>query len=343
MPVKEPILNLQAFFLVRCVDCFEMRKIKVGLIDSGINQRVIKGQVTQAVFCKENDTYSKTDINGHGTMCAKIIERMATPELDFVSAKIFHRELKAKERQIAEALAYMMDMQVDIINMSLSVSLTDSALLERLCRQLNELGIILISASANSGKKTLFEDCSNVITVAGSSFFDSTIYWYEGNRAVCDIEPILLPWYENEYDFLGGNSKAAALFTAIVINAENMETRKFDMDSVLKNAGKRTWRNTDICRGGVAVPIGGYGKTHLSELTDRWELMRCMERVSGISMEKLEQEEDWYMGSIWLTANQVQDILSKFITQDIIKIKKDAEIFMEYFRNQKNFLKFAGC
>ena len=61
-----------------------MRKIKVGMIDSGINQCVIKGKVTQEIFCgKEGDAYRRTDINGHGSMCAGIIERMVAPELEF--------------------------------------------------------------------------------------------------------------------------------------------------------------------------------------------------------------------------------------------------------------------
>ena len=217
-----------------------MRKIKVGIIDSGINPCVINGKVTQENFCrKEDDLYRNIDINGHGTMCASIIERMTKIELEFVSAKIFHRELKATERQIVEALTYMMDMRVDIINMSLSVSLSDSELLRKLCYQLNEFGIILVSASANSGKETLFDSYGNVVTVEGSSFFDSSIYWYRGSNAVCDIEPLLLPWYEGEYEFFGGNSKAAALFTALVINAKDLEHQRLGINNLKRNASKR--------------------------------------------------------------------------------------------------------
>lgn len=314
----------------------------MGIIDSGINQCVINGKVTQEVFCGKNDTYKEADINGHGTMCAGIIERMAAPELEFVSAKIFHRELKATEQQIAEALAYMVDMKVDIINMSLSVSLSDSKLLEKLCRKLYELGIILISASANSGKKTLFESYDNVVKVTGSSFFDGTLYWYRGSRAVCDIEPILLPWYENEYEFFGGNSKATALFTAIVINAENTETRKLDINSIKKNASKKVWKKTDLNRGGVNITSTETDKVHYLRLIDQQELMRCVEHVTGISAKKWMQETDWYANGFLLTANQVQLILREFIAQDIIEIEKNAEIFMEYFRNQKRFMKFMG-
>lgn len=313
------------------------------MVDSGINQCVIKGKVTQEIFCeKEDDAYRNIDINGHGSMCAGIIERMVMPELEFVSAKIFHRELKATERQIIEALTYMMDMRVDIINMSLSVSLTDSELLREICDQLNELGIILVSASANSGKETLFDSYGNVVTVVGSSFFDGTKYWYRESKAVCDIEPILLPWYENEYAFLGGNSKATALFTAIVINAKDMEHQRLDINNVMKNASKRMWGKLDLRRGGIDVPSTGNGKVHYSRLTDQRELMRCVECVTGISAKKWELETDWYANGLLLTANQVQEILRELIAEDILIIEEDAEIFMEYFRNQKNFLKLMG-
>ncbi len=321
-----------------------MRKIRVGLIDSGINQCVIEGKVTQEIFCgREDDAYGETDINGHGTMCAGMIERMAVPEVEFVSAKIFPRELKATERQIIEALTYMTDMRVDIINMSLSVSLSDSAALEKICSQLNEMGVILVSASANSGKRTLFESYGNVITVAGSSFFDGTAYWYRGSNAVCDIEPVLLPWYENEYSFFGGNSKAAALFTAIVVNAENMQSKTFDINYVKRNAGRRVWKKTDLHRDGAGIPFAKPRGIHYAGLIERKELMRCVERVTGIPMIKWEREADWYAGGTFLTANQVQNILKELIAKNVLKIERNAEIFMEYFRNKENFFKFMGC
>lgn len=315
----------------------------MGMIDSGINQCVIKGKVTQEIFCgKEGDAYRRTDINGHGSMCAGIIERMAVPELEFVSAKIFHRELKATERQIIEALTYMMDMRVDIINMSLSVSLSDSMLLGKICHQLDELGIIMVSASANSGKETLFDNYKNVVTVSGSSFFDGTKYWYQGSRAVCDIESMLMPWYENEYEFLGGNSKATALFTAIVINAIDMKYQKLDINSIKKDASKRVWKKTDLHREGIDIPFTGNDKVHYLRLTDQCELMQCVECATGIPANKWVQETDWFANDLLLTANKVQGILRELISKNILTIEADAEIFMEYFRNQKNFLKFIG-
>ncbi len=313
------------------------------MIDSGINQCVIKGKVTQENFCRiEDDAYRNADINGHGSMCASIIERMTKLELEFVSAKIFHRELRATERQIVEALTYMMDMRVDIINMSLSVSLSDSELLRKLCHQLNELGIILVSASANSGKETLFDSFGNVVTVVGSSFFDGTIYWYRGSKAVCDIEPILVPWYENEYEFFGGNSKATALFTAIVINAEDIKHQRLEINKVNKHASKSMWEKTDLLRGGIDVPSTGTGKVNYSKLIDQRELMQCVECVTGISAKKWAEERDWFANGLLLTANQVQKILRELIAKNIIVIEEDAEIFMEYFRNQNSFLKFTG-
>ena len=39
---------------------------------------------------------------------------------------------------------------------------------------------------------------------------------------------------------------------------------------------------------------------------------------------------------------QIHKILRELIGKDILMVEEDADIFMEYFRNQKNFLKFIG-
>lgn len=321
-----------------------MGKIRVGMIDSGINQCVIRGTVTQEIFCgRGSDAYRAVDINGHGTMCAKVVENMSAAELEFVSAKIFHGELKATERQIVEALTYMMNMRVDVINMSLSVSLLESPALCKICSQLDETGVVLVSAVANSGKKTLFEEYGNVVTVTGSSFYDGGLYWHGGSRAVCDIEPVLLPWYEKEYRFFGGNSKAAALFTGIVINTGNTETERFDLNAVKCNAARKTWKRSDLCRDSMELAFTANKRIRPVESMDQTALMRYVERATEIPAAVLEREEDWYADNVSLTANQVRIFLDELCADGVLEMAEDAEIFMEYFRNRRSYLRFMGC
>lgn len=321
-----------------------MEKIRVGMIDSGINQCVIRGTVTQEIFCgRDSDAYRAVDINGHGTMCAKVVENMSAAELEFVSAKIFHGELKATERQIVEALTYMMDMRVDVINMSLSVSLSESPALCKICRQLDEAGVILVSAAANSGKKTLFEEYGNVVTVTGSSFFDGGVYWHGGNRAVCDIESVLLPWYEKAYRFFGGNSKAAALFTGIVINTGNIETERFELNTVKCNAVRKTWKQSDLCRDSMELAFAANKRIRHTKSMDQPALMRYVERATEIPTAVLEREEDWYADNVLLTADQVRSLLDELCTDSVLEMEEDVEIFMEYFRNRRSYLRFMGC
>ena len=264
------------------------------------------------------------------------------PELEFVSAKIFHRELKATERQIVEALTYMMDMRVDVINMSLSVSLSESPVLCKICRQLDEAGVVLVSAAANSGKKTLFEQYGNVVTVTGSSFFDGWAYWHEGSRAVCDIEPILLPWYEKAYRFFGGNSKATALFTGILINTRNTETERFDLNTVKCNAARKTWRRSDLCRDSMELAFAANKRIRHAESMDQSALMQYVERATKIPAAVLEREEDWYAGNVSLTADQVRILLNELCADGVLEMAENVEIFMEYFRNWRSYLRFMG-
>ncbi len=321
-----------------------MGKIRVGMIDSGINQCVIRGKVTQEIFCGRNsDAYRAMDINGHGTMCAKVVENMSAAELEFVSAKIFHGELKATERQIVEALTYMMDMRVDVINMSLSVSLSESLALCKICRQLDEAGVVLVSAAANSGEKTLFEEYGNVVTVTGSSFFDGGVCWHGGSRAVCDIEPVLLPWYEKAYRFFGGNSKATALFTGIVINTRNTGTEGFDLNTVKRNAVRKTWKQSDLCRDSKELTFAANKRIQYAESMDQQTLMQYVERATEIPVAVLEREEDWYADNVSLTADQVRNLLDELCVDGVLEMAEDVEIFMEYFRNRRSYLWFMGC
>lgn len=321
-----------------------MKKIRVGMIDSGINQCVIGGAVVQEIFCgRDNDAYRELDVNGHGTMCAKVIENMSAAELEFVSAKIFHQELKATERQIVEALTYMMDMHVDVINMSLSVSLPESTALFKICRQLDEAGVVLVSAAANSGKKTLFEDYGNVVTVTGSSFFNGGVYWHGGSRAVCDIEPVLLPWYEKAHRFFGGNSKAAALFTGLVINTGNSKTGRFDLNALKRNAARTDWKRLDLCRDSEELAFAANKWIRHTEFMNQAALMRYAERATGIPTAVLEREEDWYADNVSLTADQVRSLLDELCADGVLEMAEDIEIFMEYFRNRRSYLRFMGC
>ena len=64
--------------------------------------------------------------------------------------------------------------------------------------------------------------------------------------------------------------------------------------------------------------------------------------IPGISAKEWERETNWFASSLLLTANQKHKILRELIGKDILMVEEDADIFMEYFRNQKNFLKFIG-
>ena len=259
-----------------------MRKIRVGIIDSGIN----KGTLEEPIIQKQLglDCGDARDVNGHGTMCAWIIKHMINQAVEFISAKIFHKELKAKEQQVYDALVFMMDMQVDIINMSLSISLSESKRLYDLCKRLQEKGVVLISSFANSGRNTLFENYDSIITVSGSSFFDGRKYWYNENRAVCDIEPALACCNVDTYSFFGGNSKATALFTAIVINSWNIKKEKFDLDLVRENAQRNDWLLCDLQRASTLFMENNDIKN-----MDINSVMEYMENILGISKEILKE------------------------------------------------------
>lgn len=301
----------------------------MGIIDSGINKEALEADIIQKQLCLDRD--DARDVNGHGTMCTWIIKHMINQAVEFISAKIFHKELKAKEQQVYDALVFMMDMQVDIINMSLSISLSESKRLYDLCKRLQGKGVILISSFANSGRNTLFENYDSIITVSGSSFFDGKKYWYNKNRAVCDIEPVLACCNVDTYNFFGGNSKATALFTAIVINSWNIKKGKFDLDLVRECAQRNVWLPCNLQRTSAL-----FVENKDIENRDINLVMEYMEDMLGISKEILKESKNWLTYEINLSPNKINKII-EHIKSHYPKLRSGQEVFQEYFRNYNNF------
>ncbi len=192
--------------------------IKVGIVDSGINESALRSRVVHRSCIDKEENY---DINGHGTMCAYIIEKYSQQEIVFYSYKIFDKELVATKNSVKKALKYAVMDEVDILNLSLSINSGEDKSIEVLVQGLNEMGTQIIASKSKTGEITLLDTIDNIVIVDGDDNLEEDYVNCSLNRVRCSREAILCKYYKNCYAFFGGNSKATALYTALKLRDED--------------------------------------------------------------------------------------------------------------------------
>ncbi len=101
--------------------------VKIAVVDSGIeaDHPWLGGRVTESWTAKQSaDGYEVvpsdgTDLIGHGTAIAGNIRRFV-PDADIISVQIFGAGLRADSEALLAALRWLVDRNVDVINLSLS-------------------------------------------------------------------------------------------------------------------------------------------------------------------------------------------------------------------------------
>ena len=143
--------------------------LRIGIIDSGINDCALKSKVFHR-NCIDNSDAEK-DKNGHGTMCAYLIEKYSEAKVEFYSYKIFDEDLWSTEKIIEKAFRRAYQDKLDILNLSLSIHVMQNEKIKKLVKKLQESGVIVIAAKAKTGERTLLDTFDKVLMVRGKSFF----------------------------------------------------------------------------------------------------------------------------------------------------------------------------
>ncbi|OME05866.1 hypothetical protein BSK64_13380 [Paenibacillus odorifer] len=133
-----------------------MKKIKIAVIDSGVNQKDelllannIKAIKLENGLCQNCDF----DSNGHGTDIIKIIcGQTENPYL--ISIQILNKSNKGSLDALCEAIKYCVEIGVNIINLSLGLRIKVTEKIKKLeeyCNMAVNKGIIIISSNNNEG------------------------------------------------------------------------------------------------------------------------------------------------------------------------------------------------
>lgn len=239
--------------------------MKVGIVDSGINGCILKHPVIYRKCIKDTD--KSIDKNGHGTMCAYVIEKYSGCDIDFFSYKIFDEELTSTEEAIVSALQMSLEDGVEVLNLSLSIHLGFSKKIDILLNKLNNNGIRVISSCSKYGIKTLMDKEENVEVVRGLDLYNDRFRVYK-DGVICDGAPIVARWNYDDFDFFGGNSKATALYTALSLRGGTDGVGR----RVIPNANNHSFKPSDYYRHCIMEKVSDY---------------------TGVNLQKISKEENW--------------------------------------------------
>ncbi|MCD6506948.1 S8 family serine peptidase [Candidatus Poribacteria bacterium] len=129
------------------------RGVKIGLIDSGVDRdhpaiHNIKAGISIKLDSQRRLYLSDDfeDQHGHGTGCAYIISKLA-PHSELYVVKVFEEKLLCEERRVVEAIRWLIEQKVDIINLSMQSPHEESRdTFQPICEEALESGMMLIAA-----------------------------------------------------------------------------------------------------------------------------------------------------------------------------------------------------
>lgn len=202
---------------------------KVAVIDSGVdktNKSLLKHIINgYALDIEENKIIESADYEdtyGHGTNCIDYILQIASMA-QFYPIKIINKEGKTTSRLLIEALRKCIDLPLDIICVSLSItSAIDKDVekgLQDICSELAGQGKIICVSESNNIKNSIPAIYDSVIGVSGIE--DNAENRIIVNKkapiqVMADISPVFVAGKPGQYNFFKGTSKGNAFIAGIL-------------------------------------------------------------------------------------------------------------------------------
>lgn len=224
-------------------------KNTIAIIDSGIdyrNERLMKKTVMGLGIENGNIVNDFYDENGHGTKCAYTICKQSS-NVDFLIIKVLDKNMNGESRNVIEALKFLEDTEVKLINLSLS---TENQYFVneyvRICSKLYDKGKIVVCSEDNSNHKKSYPACLEyVIGVKGNIYLKENEYWFNKEydvQVVSSALPKLSMSLNQQFELFTGNSKATALFTGMLFNLLEKDTIKKPELILQENSNIHNWK-----------------------------------------------------------------------------------------------------
>jgi subtilisin len=213
-------------------DKLKERRIRVGIIDTGINTSHpdLKGNIVEGVSTLDDST-SYEDDYGHGTHIAGIIGANSSygitginPYVDIYAVKAFNKSGKGNLADIIEGMDWLLRRQVNVINMSFSTSETNSTFV-RVIQAAYSRGVIMVAAAGNDGGPVNYpakfpEVVAVSATDSNDRIADFSCFGPEINFCAPGVN-IRSVWLNSSYAVKSGTSFAAPHITGVVADVLN--------------------------------------------------------------------------------------------------------------------------
>lgn len=236
-------------------------KVKVAILDTGIDTKheYLKENIDEGIaFVWTKDDYiaisdNYEDDNGHGTACASIIKN-ELEDVELTVIKVLDKYGRTNIQILEEALKSLIDKDIDIINLSLSVVKSEMVGdLYKICEELNKKGKILVCSLANGFNESYPAVFDNVIGVKGFILGDKDYFWYNSNKkiqCIADNNPYFNCNINNSYKLFGKcNSQAAAKITGKIAQILSKEPNISlnELHNKLEHLSqKTTWKDSEL-------------------------------------------------------------------------------------------------
>ncbi len=200
--------------------------VKIAIIDSGVDFKHPEiGPIAQGINIRIGANgqiiwgTDYVDRSGHGTACTGIIRQIA-PDAKIHIVRIFEQSLVVDGKLLIEALQWVVDNGIDVVNLSLGT--TDRQYFEpiqELCQQAARENIILVAAAHNRGIASYPAIFPDVIGVQGRPMQKLNDYYFRKNN---NIECVahggeqILCWRNSSKVIAKGSSFAASRIAGIV-------------------------------------------------------------------------------------------------------------------------------
>ncbi|WP_027855307.1 subtilisin-like serine protease QhpE [Marinobacterium litorale] len=129
-----------------------VKSVRVGMVDSGVGPEQVLAD--SAAFTVRDDALwqeaAGPDRLGHGSRIAEVIADLA-PESQLYSAQVFTERLVTTAAQVSAAIDWLVQCDVDIINLSLGLR-QDRDVLRESCRQALKRGVLICASSPARGE-----------------------------------------------------------------------------------------------------------------------------------------------------------------------------------------------
>lgn len=235
-------------------------RVKVAVLDTGIdkNHQYLKDNIIGGIAFKCAGEYivlsdEYDDYHGHGTACSSIIKK-EFEHVELFSIKALDDNGKTNIQILEESLKYILDTDIRLINLSLSVMNGEMIQdLYNICNELNSKGKIIVCSLANGFEESYPSIFNNVIGVKGFILEDENSFWYNKNekiQCIVDNNSYLTCDIHNSYKLFGkSNSQAAAKLTGKIarILSTNPNISLEDLHGKLElEAIKNNWSDKDL-------------------------------------------------------------------------------------------------